>query len=98
MAESKKAKEIRAEFLLKVAANLISAFFVAILILPIGAIVGSAWNGKPVVDPVILFQTVGSTWYGGAFIVFEGLLFLLVFVLKNRAMSIYNELYPDKSG
>lgn len=80
---------------MKTSSGLITAFFVAILILPISAIVNSAWSNTPIINPASAFNRVFSSWYGGAFIFCEASLFLLVTYSKNKAMKIYNELYPD---
>ncbi|RCU42879.1 hypothetical protein DU002_19105 [Corallincola holothuriorum] len=95
MKHSRKAKEVHAEYLMKLSTSLMTAFLVAILILPISAVVGSALSNQPTIDALTAFRNLFGTWYSLVFILAEVCIYYLVLSTKKQALEIYNELYPD---
>ena len=91
---TRRAQEMHAEQLLKVSTSLFTAFFVAILIVPISAIVNVAFNGINV-DTSRVFLNLFSSGYTIIFILAELGLYILVAKTKSDALAIYDELYPD---
>lgn len=94
---SQKAQEVHAEQLLKLSTSLMTAFFVVILIVPISAVVSTAFSGVNIAPKDALFNLFGS-WYGIVLLVAEGLLFYLVGITKESALDIYDKLYPDSES
>lgn len=93
---SRKAKEASAEQLLKLSTNLLTAFFVSILVLPMSVVVGAAFNNELMENPLNIVLRLFSSWYGFIFIVAECGLYYLVFKARDNGLEIYNELYPDE--
>jgi len=93
---TKKTQEMHAEQLLKISTNLFTAFFVAMLIVPISVVAGAAFNNTPKANPLELFMNLFGSWYGVVFILAELSLYYVVFKTRDNAFSIYNELYPDE--
>lgn len=91
---SRKAQEVHAEQLLKISTSLLTAFLIVILIVPISAIVGAAFNGVQM-SPKEVFFNLFSSWYAAVFIVAELALYYMVGKTKDNALAIYDELYPD---
>ena len=95
MEKSRKTKEIHAEQMLKVSTSLYTAFCVSILIVPISAVVGAAFDNVPANPLEVIIRLFGS-WYGVVFLVTELLLYYVIQQARNNAFKIYNELYPDE--
>ena len=94
---SKKTQEVHAEQLLKLSTNLMTAFFVVILIVPISAIVSAAFNGINI-SPKEAFLNLFGSWYAIVFIAAEVGLYYLVGKTKDNALATYDELYPDEQN
>ncbi len=94
---SKKSQEVVAEQCIKVSTNLFTAFWVAILIVPISAIVGNAFSPSASdLSAWDAFLNLFASWYGALFLVLELILYKLTLKLRKEALLTYNELYPDK--
>ena len=94
--KTRKAKEMHAEQLLKVSTNLLTAFFVAMLIVPISVVAGAAFNNIPNPSPWNVFMNLFGSWYAAVFIAAEAGLYYVVFKTRDNAFELYNELYPDE--
>lgn len=92
---SRKAKEIHAEQLLKISTSLLTAFFVVILIVPISSVIAASFNNSSDQNIIDFIFNLFGTWYGGLFILAEFSLIYLVKKLRDNALDIYDELYPD---
>jgi hypothetical protein len=91
---SRKSQEVHAEQLLKLSTSLMTAFFIVILIVPLSGIVGASINEVNISPKDAFFNLFGS-WYSIVFIASELGLFYLVGQTKDKALAIYDELYPD---
>ena len=81
---------------MKVSVSLFSAFFIAILIVPITAIMQSIFSPKPVlIDIFTILKNIGIT-KTIIFVLFEYGILKVSQDLRERAYDIYDRLYPDK--
>ena len=90
-------KEKHAEFSLKFSSNLITAFFITIVLGPLSVILGLILSPESM-QPLSLsnFIQAFSGWQGLTFIVFESAAILLSIFAQDHAYKIYNDLYPNK--
>jgi hypothetical protein len=93
-ARGKKAREVHAEQLLKMSTSLLTAFLVIILIAPISTVVAASFNDIHI-NQKDVFLNLFSTWYGILCLVSETILLSMAIKIKNDALDIYDELYPD---
>jgi hypothetical protein len=96
---SRKAREAKAESLLKVSNSLITAFFVTILILPMAAVVKSVFESTSNVPfSLSSFLTFFFSWKMWVFIACEYGVIHVAQTFRKKALDIYDELYPDSTG
>lgn len=93
---TRKTKEIHAEFLLKVSSNLFSAFYVMLLVAPIGAMLSSGLNQNGISTGFSEFlSSVFLGWRATVFVTLEFAALGMALWYRTLAFKIYNELYPD---
>ncbi|AYV15254.1 hypothetical protein [Shewanella algae] len=92
---SRKAREVHAETLIKISTNLLTAFGVTILILPLSGLAGIAIKSGDTAELWDLFLKLFGSWYGVVVIALELLIGYIVFSFRDRALDVYDELYPD---
>jgi hypothetical protein len=94
---TRKANEIHAEYLLKVSSTLLIAFFIAILVVPVTAIMKSVFsdNASSISLLTMLINLGGIKII--VFLLCEFGVFYLSGTFRERALDIYDELYPDKT-
>jgi NADH:ubiquinone oxidoreductase subunit 6 (subunit J) len=95
---SRKAQEAHAEQLLKLSTSLMTAFLVVILIVPISTIVAASFNNIPTINPIDFYSKLFGSWYAIVFILAEIGLYYVVVKTKEKALSVYDELYPDEES
>ena len=93
---SKKSQEMHAEQLLKVSTSLLTAFIIAIFIIPMSTVVGASLRNDTSVAPMDAFTNLFGSWYGVIFVVAEVVILIIVLRSKRIALSIYDDLYPDE--
>lgn len=90
---SDKTKEAHAEFLLKFSNNMITAFFVTVIIAPMGVIISQFISKTSEIDTSWgSFLNIFYGWQGITFITLEATAYYLSVYTQNRAYEIYNEL------
>lgn len=87
-----------AEYLLKFSCNLNTAFFVTILITPLGLISSQLVGSSPNYSVMSIINTLDimGSWQGITFLTLEALVFFLACSSQNKALEIYNELHKPK--
>jgi cytosine/uracil/thiamine/allantoin permease len=92
---TRKSREVHAENLLKVSTSLVTAFFITILIVPIGAILKSMFEptGSITLKGLTVWLFSIKVWI---FILCEIGVAKVAFSLRKKALDIYDELYPDE--
>ena len=94
---SKKSREVHANNMMKAYVTLTTAFFAMLLIVPMSTVLSLLMSGQ---EPPSLLDVV-KIWIGNwhlslVFIVCEVGLVKLAFLLSDRAMDIYDDIYPDE--
>lgn len=96
---SRKSKEAIADSQMKVATSLFSAFFIAILIAPLGVIIQSFVSpSEAAYHPFKIgfnWPFIIKTWI---FLLCEMGVYSLASHLRTTALNTYDELYPDTSS
>jgi len=90
-----KSKEKHADFLMKVSLAFTNAFYLAILIVPIVAIMKSLF--EPSLEPQSIYQMFLNIGWGKSLVFFVCELCALYIATEchDRGLDIYDELYPD---
>ena len=93
---SRKAKEAQADYLMKISVSLFTAFFIAILIVPITVIMQSTLSENPEkINILTILVNIGFT-KGIIFLICEIGVFYIADKYRGQALDIYDELYPDQ--
>ena len=95
---SRKAREMHAEQLLKISTSLLTAFFIAIIIVPISSIITASFNNSSDISMTSFLLRLFGSWFGVVFIAAEFALIYIAGKTRENALSIYDELYPDKDN
>ena len=94
---TRKAQEVHAEQLLKISTSLLTAFFVAILVVPISSVIAASFNTDVDINGIDFFFRLFASWYAVVFILAEFSLIYIVIRIRTKALDIYDELYPDSN-
>ena len=94
---TRKAQEVHAEQLLKISTSLLTAFFVAILVVPISSVIAASFNKDVDINGIDFFFRLFASWYAVVFILAEFSLIYIVIRIRTKALDIYDELYPDSN-
>ncbi len=94
---TRKTKEIHADSLMKVATNLFTAFFITILIVPMGSILGLAFRPNEINVDVFAMVDIFGSGLGVVFLILEAVILRMALFYKGEALKIYNKIYPDAS-
>lgn len=91
---SKKSQEAHADYLMKISLTMLTAFLVAILIVPIGAIIKTSF--EPTSSQISLLEFLKSliTWKWLLFGILQFCILWIADNYRNRALDIYDSLEP----
>lgn len=89
-------KEKHADFLLKLSCNMMTAFYVTIVIAPMGVILTQVIKGTGGTKESFFSVLQGfSDWKGVAFLALELLVYYLAITSQQKSYEIYDSLYSD---